>query len=186
MHSFKGCCSLIWIWREDDRTNSDDRLTHKHRGTLQWNTQGSSFWYTYGMCVRKCVRKCVRVSEYTCTCCSCGSQSCSVMKGGSDRTSCNLTPSDLWSPEREEGSCLITSSPGAHVVCPARCVSVSYLFTSWRQFVRIGCQHSEVVDDSLEVGDLSQHGNLPVLQKKRKESWTINSGSLIIFHISWS
>lgn len=42
--------------------------------------------------------------------------------------------------------------------------------------MRIGSQHSEVVDDSLEVSDLSQHGNLPVLQKKRKESCTIYSG----------
>lgn len=153
---------MTWRWPDKQRW-----LTHKHRGTPQWNTQGSSFWYTYGVCVHKCVRKCVRVCEYTCTCCSCGSRSCSVMKGGSDRTSCNLTPSDLWSPEREERLCLITSPPpAAHIVCPVCCASVSYLFTSWRQFVRIGCQHSEVVNDSLEVGDLSQHGNLPILQKR--------------------
>ena len=45
-------------------------------------------------------------------------------------------------------------------------VCVFYLFTSRGQFVRICCQHSEVIDDGLEVSDLSQHGDLSVLQNK--------------------
>lgn len=44
-----------------------------------------------------------------------------------------------------------------------------HLFTRWGQFVRIGRQHSEVIDDGLEVGDLSQHGDLSVLHKQGGE-----------------
>ncbi len=46
-----------------------------------------------------------------------------------------------------------------------------HLFTGGWQFVRISCQHCEVIDDGLEVGDLSQHGDFSVLiQTQDKDS----------------
>lgn len=53
-------------------------------------------------------------------------------------------------------------------LCVLHAVALFHLFTSRGQFVRIGCQHSEVIDYGLEVGDLSQHGDLSVLQNKKE------------------
>lgn len=39
-----------------------------------------------------------------------------------------------------------------------------HLLAGWGQFVGIGGQHSEVVDNGLKMRDLSQHGNFSILK----------------------
>lgn len=41
---------------------------------------------------------------------------------------------------------------------------VCYLLTGWRQLVGIFSQHSEVINNGLQVCHLSQHGNFYVLE----------------------
>jgi len=48
-------------------------------------------------------------------------------------------------------------------------VHAFHLFTSRWQFMRIGRQHSEVINDGLKVSDLAQHGDLSVLTNKAEK-----------------
>lgn len=44
----------------------------------------------------------------------------------------------------------------------------SYLLAGWGQLVRVLSQHSEVINNGLQMRHLSQHGDLYVLQKEEK------------------
>lgn len=50
--------------------------------------------------------------------------------------------------------------------------------------MRIGCQHSEVIDYGLEVGDLSQHGDLSILQNKKETRRIIFLWAFLFFNHS--